>query len=209
MRSRRVSNRLNGRRSPHGLLSAIAFMGAACAGERESEYALADKPYAATGFVGVMLDNDWWELVDPPGVKVEDSYFVGGAVSARIAQPIEDLDIEIEGQIVRHLHGQTHWELNAPIVVARWNAFPWDAHLNTSAAFGIGPSFASEAPHLEVENEGESQAAMVYWMAEVAFDLPADDWEVLTRLHHRSTGFGTFGEDGGANALALGVRRRF
>jgi hypothetical protein len=32
---------------------------------------------------------------------------------------------------------------------------------------------------------------------------------VVGRLHHRSTAFGLFGEDGGANALVLGLRHRF
>ncbi len=195
--------------SLHWICVAFVIVGAACASERNVEQASEGGAYAATGFAGVMLDNSWWEIAYPPDVEVEDSYFVGGALSARVARPLDELDIEIEGQIVRHVRGQTHWELNAPILVARWNAFPWDAHLNTSAAFGLGPSFASETPRLEIENEGESQAAMIYWMAELAFDLPAENWEALARIHHRSTGFGTFGGDGGANALALGVRRRF
>lgn len=166
-------------------------------------------PYAAAAFGGVMLDNTFEQVFTPWDLEIEDSYFVGGALSARVAQPLESLEIEIEGQLVRHFGGQTHWELNAPLIVVRWTNFFWDDYLDTSAAFGVGPSFASETPSLEVENEGESQSAMVYWMAEFAFDLPAENWELLTRLHHRSTSYGLFGDDGGANALALGLRRKF
>jgi hypothetical protein len=31
----------------------------------------------------------------------------------------------------------------------------------------------------------------------------------MLRLHHRSTAYGLFGNDGGANALTLGVRYAF
>ncbi len=48
---------------------------------------------------------------------------------------------------------QDHWEFNLPIV-ARWEAFPWDDVIDTSLAFGIGPSYASEIPKVEVANGG-------------------------------------------------------
>jgi hypothetical protein len=182
-----------------------AALSAACTATHDSE----SKPFAVSGFGGVLLDNNYEDVFVPGRLQFESSYLFGVAGSARIARPFDGLDIELEAQFVRHAHAQTHWELNAPIVTARWTAFPWDDYVDTSAAFGLGLSVTSETPQLEVRNEGESQPLMAYWMFELAFDLPPDDWELIARLHHRSTAYGTFGDNGGANALVLGLRHRF
>lgn len=163
--------------------------------------------WAATVFGGVMLDNTWDEIfLDPAGLQFEGSGLVGVAVSREVWRPRRWLSGEIEGQLVRHVDGQTHWELNAPVATVRAQPF---SGVDASAAFGVGISVASETPRLEVENEGDSQPVMAYWMIEVEAGLPAEDWRVVGRVHHRSTAYGLFGEDGGANALAIGLRRRF
>lgn len=194
-----------------GLCIVAVACGACSGGAHERGAAPPDEsgPYAVAGFGGVLLDNDFQEVLVPTQLEVEGSYLVGIAGSARVVQPIDGLDLELEAQLVRHIHGQTHWEVNAPIAIARWTAFPWDAHLDTSVAFGLGLSITSETPRLEVLNEGESQPLMAYWLIELAFGLPPPHWELLARLHHRSTAYATFGDDGGANALVLGLRRRF
>lgn len=165
--------------------------------------------YAVTVVVGNLLDNEYEDVFSPSSLQFESSYLIGLAGSARVAQPVDGLDIEVEAQIVRHLQGQTHWELNAPIAVVRWNIFPWDDHVDTSAAFGLGLSVTSETPRLEARNEGGSQPLMAYWMVELAFGLPAEDWDLVSRLHHRSTSFGLFGDEGGANSLVIGLKHRF
>lgn len=167
-------------------------------------------PYAATVFAGNLLNNTWEEtFLDPAGLQFETSGLAGFALSADVAEPVRGLTLGVEGQLVRHFGSQSHWELNAPIGVARWSRFPWSDTVATSAAFGLGLSFASETPRLEETNEGESAATLAYWMMELELGAPASDWSVVGRLHHRSTAYGLFGDDGGANALALGVRRRF
>lgn len=172
--------------------------------------AASEGPYMAAVFGGVLTNNAFGEiLLTPWDIEFVESYPVGVAGAVRVARPLEGLDIEIEGQFVKHFGNQTHVEANAPIVTARWTAMPWDEVLDTSAAFGIGLSFASGVPAQEVENEGASEQVMTYWVIELAFDLPKDDWELIGRLHHRSTAFGTFGDDGGSNGLVIGVRRRF
>ncbi len=174
--------------------------GAAAAGEGR---------FAVSGFGGVLLDNDFQEVLQPWRLEIEGSQLAGIAGEARLARPLEGLDIGVEAQIVRHVHGQTHWELNAPVLTARWMRFPWDAHLDTSAAFGLGLSVTSETPRREIRNEGASQPMMAYWMVELSVALPPEDWELIARLHHRSTAYGTFGDKGGANALVMGLRHRF
>jgi hypothetical protein len=186
-----------------------AALGCACGGSMPDSPVSERKAYAVSGFGGILLDNDYQEVLIPGRLEVEGSYLLGIAGSARVARPFDGLDIELEAQLVRHVHGQSHWELNAPIVTARWTDFPWDDYLDTSAAFGLGLSVTSETPQLEVQNEGESQPLMAYWMFELAFGMPVDDWELLARLHHRSTAYGTFGDSGGANSLVLGLRHSF
>lgn len=192
------------RRAACAAAAAVALFGA-CAPGMASE----EGRFAVSGFGGVLLDNDYQEVLQPWRIEVEDSQLVGVAGEARLARPVEGLDIGVEAQLVRHVHGQTHWELNAPVLTARWTRFPWDAHLDTSAAFGLGLSVTSETPRREIRNEGASQPMMAYWMVELSVALPPEDWELIARLHHRSTAYGTFGDSGGANALVMGLRHRF
>jgi hypothetical protein len=179
----------------------VALAGAAAADDRQ---------HAATVFAGNLLDDDWEDVfLDPAGLSFENARLAGGALSARVWRPVEGLDVEIEGQLVRHFGEQDHWEVNAPLAVARWTGFPWSGTVATSAAFGIGPSLASRTPRLEVANEGSSERVMVYWMIEIELGAPGSDWSWVGRLHHRSPAYGLFGDDGGSNALAVGLRRRF
>lgn len=91
---------------------------------------------------------------------------------------------------------------------ARWRAFPWNAWIPTSVAFGIGPSYATDIPAEEVARDGDSARLLLYWVAELEVGLPERPWSVLARLHHRSTAYGLFAEDGGSNFVTLGLRWR-
>jgi hypothetical protein len=94
-------------------------------------------------------------------------------------------------------------------VVARWTRFPWSERVRSSVAFGLGLSYATELPEVEVELEGSSHQSLIYWALEFTAGPPNASWEVLMRLHHRSVAWGLMGEDGGVNALGLGFRYRF
>ncbi len=158
-------------------------------------------------FGGVATDAHWEEFVISPGdVSLSDSGLIGVAFSREIAAPHPRFTVEVEAQLVRHFGAQDHWEFNLPIVMGRWRAIPsWDA----SAAFGLGFSFATETPALEVAQEGESTPTMAYWAFELESATPIPDTRLIGRLHHRSTAYGLFGEDGGLNALVVGLRKRF
>lgn len=162
---------------------------------------------AVTVFGGWSLNNTWEEVfIAPQDLRFEDGGLAGVAVSRRVAEPFEGLSLEVEAQLVRHFGTSTHWEANLPVGYVRWR--PLDS-LDATAAFGLGLSFSSETPRLEVENEGASQPTMVYWAIELDAALPVEDWRLVGRLHHRSSAYGLFGDDGGLNSLALGLRRRF
>jgi hypothetical protein len=104
---------------------------------------------------------------------------------------------------------QDNWEINMPILGLRWHRFPWDDHLATSIAWGIGSSYATQVPKVELETNFSSSKWLIYWFLELTFGPPTANWEVLTRLHHRSNGFGLVAEDGGSNAVCAGLRYRF
>lgn len=152
-----------------------------------------------------------WEdiIIDAPGTEFVDSYLVTAALSREYAERKQGaLAIEAEGQVVHHFHDQSHWEFNALPIVLRWKRFPWSERLSTSAAFGIGLSYATELPPVEVALEGESHQWLVYWVMELTAGPVDSRWAVSLRLHHRSVAYGLMGDEGGMNAVGLGLRFR-
>lgn len=150
-----------------------------------------------------------WEdiIIDAPGTEFVDSYLLTAALSREYGQRKEGaLTFEAEGQVVKHFHDQTHWEFNALPIVVRWNRFPWSQKLKSSAAFGIGLSYATELPPVEVQLEGESHQLLIYWMMELTAGPVQSPWSVSLRLHHRSVAYGLMGDEGGMNAVGLGLR---
>jgi hypothetical protein len=167
-----------------------------------------DGDWNATVFTGRMTDAKAWfdVFTDPGDTDFFDSYLVAGAASYTFARYFEgDLSLEVEGQVVKHFGDQTHWEINLP-VGARWHRFPWNETVATTAAFAVGPSYATEVPPVEVLLEGGSEKLMFHWFLELTLGPPGADWALSLRLHHRSGGFGMLADEGGADALAVGVR---
>lgn len=158
-------------------------------------------------YVGRYAENNWRGAVSPK-VDLADSYLVAGSYAAGKALNDGGLSLELEGQIVRHFGRQDHWEFNLPLAL-RWQRFPWSRWVSTSLALGAGPSYATQRPRLELALQGSTQQWMLYWFADLTLGPPTSAWSLLMRLHHRSTAYGVFGEEGGSNLLALGVRRSF
>ena len=163
---------------------------------------------AVTIFGGWMTDNNWEDVFTPWTIDFRDSTIVGIAGSRGIWRYNDDLSVEIEGQVVRHFGDQDHWEFNLPLLV-RWGSFSWNDVIETSVAFGLGPSYASDVPKEEVAKDGDSQQWLVYWVFELELGLAETDWSGVFRLHHRSGAFGLVTDEGGSNVLAIGLRRRF
>lgn len=142
----------------------------------------------------------------------EDSYLVTLALAKRVASYKKKIDLEVEGQIVKHFGDQDHWEFNG-LGALRWLPFPWDTYINTSFASGAGLSYAVETPKVEERRrgEGQTQKFLTYLMIELAFSLPQlPDWSLVTRVHHRSGAFGLFnGVTGASNAWAFGIKYSF
>ena len=168
--------------------------------------------WSATVYGARISTQPGWEdlFLDTAGTEFTNSYLLVGALAHRYAQRYDGaLAIEWEGQVVRHFGDQQHWEFNAVPILLRWQRFPWSARVASSAAFGLGLSWATEMPGVEVELEGESHRTLVYWVMELTAGPPDADWAVSLRLHHRSVGYGLMGDEGGMNAVGLGVRFGF
>ena len=191
-----------------GLIMAIAFFQFILLGALVPARCSAEHLYALNVYAGRLTSNHWEEFFGSE-LDFKDSYLVTAALARRIGAYGDKASFEIEGQIVKHFNIQTHWELNA-LVAARWEAFWWDDVLDTSVAFGLGPSYATEKPEIEIENYGDTSRFMIYWMLELALGLPDyPQVALITRIHHRSDAFGLIAGGGGSNALAVGLKWRF
>jgi hypothetical protein len=171
-----------------------------------------DNPWALTFYGARVSGEKTWQhiLKDPFNPSFVDAYLVSAALSRPYALYASGgLRLEAEGQVVFNFGDQTHWELNAVPLVARWQRFPWSDTLATSAAFGLGVSYATETPEVELALEDTTHQTMMYWVLEFTAGPPAGPWAISFRLHHRSDAWGLMGSDGGVNALGLGVRYEF
>jgi hypothetical protein len=164
--------------------------------------------WALTLFAGQMTGVDAWHniITSPTDLDFQETYLVAGALAYTLGRfRDEALSLELEGQVVRHFGDEHLWEFNLP-VAARWHHFPWNHRVATTAAFGLGPSYTTEVPPLEVELEGESQRFLYHWFIELTLGPPSAEWTTSFRIHHRSGGFGSVADEGGSNALTLGIR---
>ncbi len=174
---------------------------------RAADTASSINKYAITIFGGKLSTQDWEN-----SLRVGDlsgSNLVAGALGWTFARTDDrSASFELEGETVKHFGKQYNWEINL-LVAGRWHRFPWSDRVGTSLAFGIGPSYATELPKYEVELNGTSEQLLVGWFLEVTLGPPKGNLALSLRLHHRSTGFGLLGEDGGYNALTAGIRYQF
>ena len=164
--------------------------------------------WAATAWAGVLTTEDWLDaLTFPWTAELQDGGLVAATLSRRLASlpagRLGALEAEAEATLDRYWGSQDTMML-ALAATARWR-LPDEVG---SAAFAFGLSAASETPPAEVRVEGASRPTMIYWAMELDARL-AGPWSAAARLHHRSTGYGLFGEDGGSNSFLLGLRRRF
>jgi hypothetical protein len=169
------------------------------------------KDHHITLYGAVMTDGALAESAVLKANMDRDFKFAAITAGQKIGNLFDRIDFELEGQIVKHLAGQYHWEFNT-LVVARWLRFPWNDIIKTSFAVGEGLSLATETPVSEEKYHGEKTNNLLnYLMIEFDFALPHDPrWSLVTRIHHRSGVYGLFnGVHGASNALGMGIRYHF
>lgn len=158
--------------------------------------------WTATRFLEILLELD---------TDFQESYLGAVGVSRTFHRFGRHLDLEGETNLTRHWGKQDHFELNAALNL-RWNTFPWDNFVNTSLAYGLGPSYAFGRPNIEERRRRPLSRLLVFMVGEVTVGPPASwdsPWEGLVRIHHRSGGFGTVSDAGGSNFITTGLRYRF
>lgn len=163
--------------------------------------------WMVTGFTGRMTDDVWEEAILVVGAEFLDSGLIGVGIGREFAE-YGRLSLGFEIQAVQHFGTQDNFEINAPLTL-RYNRRGDFLPALVSLAFGFGVSWASEVPQTEINRDGASAQTMFYWMGELQFDLPNTDIDLVTRIHHRSDGYGVWSVDSGSNALVIGLRKSF
>jgi hypothetical protein len=175
-----------------------------------SKTAEAREDWAITFFGAVQATGDMGgSLVSPDFDK--DYSFEALALSRKIHSLTKNIDLEVEGQVLKHMGNQYHEEFNV-FLIGRWLTFPWNKYIYTTFAAGNGLSYSTLTAKLEERMYGEKTAHLLNGMMfEWTFDLPHYfGWSLVWRFHHRSGAFGLFdGVYGAANAMGIGLKYRF
>lgn len=175
-------------------ITAIAFAGDAVADDQ------------ASVFAGRMVSDGWEDVFLSPGHLDWRNSGLLGLAYGRDWQVTPRLSFGLEGQVVGHFGEQQHAEFNLPLFI---RYAPDGFGPLESAAFGMGPSLATEVPEIEVDTKGGSERLLLYWAIELEFASPRPGTSIYGRLHHRSNGWGRIAEQGGSNAIVMGLRRRW
>ncbi len=166
------------------------------------------RPWSIFAYWGRWSDTRFVDILRAD-TDLKNSYIWTLGLTRNLYQPNKHFLIEGEFNIARHSRGQSHFEFNAALSL-RWKSFPWDDYLNTSFAYGIGPSYATKIPEIEKRPDRDPSQTLVFMFAEMTFALPKDTgWETFARIHHRSAGLGALGDAKGSNFVASGIRYRF
>ena len=167
--------------------------------------AAGERDFGLSIYTGRLTGDNWGKTITGRSNFSDTTLVIAGLGWTFKRAQNRSWSLELESNVGKHFGAQDHWEGNG-LVSARWHKFPWNNVVATSTAFGTGLSYATEKPKVEAGDEGTTERLLVYWQAEFSFGLPRKDWAILFRIHHRSTGFGLLGDDGGSNALLAGVR---
>jgi hypothetical protein len=171
------------------------------------------RPNAVTWYAARISEERTWQHVlrNPFGADYADAYLAAGSFARAWSEEFDGgLRVESEINVAYNFGGQDHWEFNVAPIQLRWQRFPWSDRLRTTVAFGLGASYATELPEVEIAIEGDTRQWLIFWIMEVTAGPRDGPWSVVLRLHHRSTGWGLMGtDDGGMNAPGLGLRWEF
>ncbi|MEN6319641.1 MAG: hypothetical protein ABFD82_12890 [Syntrophaceae bacterium] len=169
----------------------------------------AKEDWAVMVFGASQLRGDIWQTFYSPDFETS-YYFMALAISKKVYSFTKHLDLELEGQGVKHMGDQHHWEFNG-LFTLRWLTFPWNKYIITTFAIGEGLSYATKTPEREEESHGNTSRYLNYLMVDLTFALPeTPQWNLVLRLHHRSGIFGIFDDvEGASNALGIGLKYKF
>jgi hypothetical protein len=189
---------------------AIALMSVAPRQAAAGRSARADFNWAATLYRGWLTEATLGEMIQLDLTVDTEFSYMAFALTRKITEITPSFNLEGEGVIVKYTGEQDHLELDA-LLSGRWLSFPWNHYVDTTGAFGLGISFASEKPYYEVRNKGESEQVLAFLLFELTIGVPKlPRWDLAARINHRSGVFGLFnGMHGAMNSVALGLKYRF
>lgn len=172
-------------------------------------YGAEPSDWSMTVYGGHYTDDSLrFDILSNSPIAFEDSYMGAVAVTHIFSRPDPAYQWELEGQLAKHWGEQNNWEYNL-LVTYRWNRFPWNSILRTTAAIGNGISYASEVPSIEDNSTYTGSSRLLdYLLLETTFAPPmVDDWALVMRIHHRSGMMGAIdGVIGGSNVICVGLR---
>ena len=203
--------------SNRGLARAVAalFIAAAAAPAPAASTPKSEivSPHAFTFYTGRISAEDTWHdvLIHPFSKNYTDAYLVAASYTSAYGEYRDGrLRTEYEINVAYNFGEQSFWELNIAPIELRWEHFPWSNVLRTTAAFGLGLSYAFKFPEVEYRLENDTKQLLLFWQLEMTAGPLDGPWSGVLRLHHRSPGWGVMGvADGGSNAPSLGFRYEF
>lgn len=169
---------------------------------------------SVTGYAGVYVATAMTSLFVKGRVfapwtwDTKDSQFIGASASRKFATYDDLWDLEGEvglGKRFGDLQAGEGWVA----MYARWNYFPWNDYIRTTAAISTGLNYATKIDRVEDEKSSKNSHLLHYLAPELTFGLPDQpNWNLVLRFHHRSGGkLGVFnGTSGGAQYQTIGVR---
>ena len=180
------------------------------AAEAQDRKSRGDYNWGLTLYRGVLTEATLGEMAQFDVSFDSDFTYLALALTKKITEITPNLNLEGEGIIVKYGGDQDHLELDA-LMSGRWLAFPWNRWVDTTAAFGLGLSYATEQPPYEVRNKGDSEQLLAFLLFELTVGIPrVPQWDLVARINHRSGVFGVFdGMHGAMNSLAFGLKYRF
>jgi hypothetical protein len=180
-------------------------------------HSLADEPLWAATVLGGGSAGDS-RLIDilsnPWNTDTADDYFVGAAVSRKLARLYRYFTLEGELGLAARFGDNEAGEGWAAIYL-RFDGFPWNNRIRMTAGISTGLDYLSNLPSAETSPDGEPEEytshVLHYFSPEITFALPKyPNEELVVRFQHRSGMFGAInGVSGGSNVVTVGFRHRW
>ena len=197
------------------LLAVLLAVGPAAAqdsGYRYPEKTILSEYDEAVFFFGGQFHKDWFHYSFHPWDATWDNTAIIGAGYQRTWFDWKDLrmggEVGIAGRIGADAASAELWAA----LYARYDGFVV-GNFRFSPMFSIGLSYATGTQGYEAQRMqvwGRNEPVLIYLGPEFAFSLvDQPQWEVFTRFHHRSGGYGLIADMDASNAVTGGVRYKF
>jgi len=166
----------------------------------------------AVFFFGGRFHTGWFvDSFHPWNASWDDTYVLGAGYQ-RTWLDWKDLriggEVGVGGRFAPNGASAEFWAA----VFARYDGYVF-GNVRLTPMFSIGMSYATGTQGFEQQRMtqwGHYQPFLIYLGPEIALSLvDQPQWEVFTRFHHRSGGYGLLADMDASNAVTAGVRYKF